>query len=39
MSSEIKCNEAVARYGAAAAAKLTNPAARGEPEDQLRTPF
>lgn len=39
MSNEIKFNEAIARYGAAAAAKLTSAAARGEPEDQLRAPL
>ena len=30
---------AVATFGAAATAKLTNPAAAGEPEDQLRAPL
>jgi hypothetical protein len=30
---------AVARFGAEAKAKLANPAATGEPEDQLRTPL
>jgi hypothetical protein len=30
---------AVATFGAAAKAKLANPGASGEPEDQLRTPF
>jgi hypothetical protein len=30
---------AVARYGKDAKAKLANPAARGEPEDQLRSPL
>lgn len=31
--------EAVARFGAAAKAKLSNLAATGEPEDQLRAPL
>jgi hypothetical protein len=31
--------EAVARFGIAAKAKLSNPSAVGEPEDQLRAPF
>lgn len=31
--------EVVARYGAAASQKLSNPAATGEPEDQLRAPM
>ncbi len=31
--------EAIARYGAAAKAKLANPGASGEPEDQLRAPL
>jgi hypothetical protein len=31
--------EAVAAFGAAAKAKLSNPAVRGEPEDQLRAPL
>lgn len=31
--------EAIARYGAAASKKLSNPAAVGEPEDQLRAPL
>ena len=31
--------EAVAKYGAAASQKLSNPAASGEPEDQLRAPL
>ena len=30
---------AMARFGAAAKAKLTNIAAAGEPEEQLRTPW
>ena len=30
---------AIARYGADAKAKLSNPSARGEPEDQLRAPL
>src|SRR5947209_11677589 len=30
---------AIARYGAEAKAKLANPAATGEPEDQLRAPL
>jgi hypothetical protein len=32
-------NSAVSSYGAAAKAKLANPAAKGEPEDQLRAPL
>lgn len=32
-------DSAVSRFGAAAKAKLSNPAAVGEPEDQLRAPF
>ncbi|MGA9581040.1 MAG: type ISP restriction/modification enzyme [Allosphingosinicella sp.] len=32
-------DEAVARFGAAAKAKLSNPGATGEPEDQLRAPL
>lgn len=31
--------EAVAKFGAAAKSKLSNPAAKGEPEDQLRAPL
>jgi hypothetical protein len=31
--------DAVSRFGKAATAKLSNPAATGEPEDQLRAPF
>lgn len=31
--------KAIARYGKAAKEKLTNPSAKGEPEDQLRAPF
>jgi hypothetical protein len=30
--------EAIARFGAEAKAKLINPSATGEPEDQLRAP-
>ena len=30
---------AIATFGAKAKAKLANPGARGEPEDQLRAPF
>jgi len=30
---------AISRYGAEAKAKLSNPAATGEPEDQLRAPL
>ena len=30
---------AVATFGASAKAKLANPGASGEPEDQLRAPF
>jgi len=32
-------SEAVSRYGKAATAKLNNPAATGQPEDQLRAPL
>ena len=32
-------NEAIAKFGADAKAKLTNPAATGEPEDQIRAPL
>jgi hypothetical protein len=31
--------DAIARFGASAKAKLANPAATGEPEDQLRAPL
>jgi hypothetical protein len=31
--------EVVAKFGAAAKAKLSNPAVKGEPEDQLRAPM
>lgn len=31
--------QAVSRFGSTARAKLANPAATGEPEDQLRAPF
>lgn len=34
-----KLNAIVSRFGAAAKAKLANPAATGEPEDQLRAPL
>jgi hypothetical protein len=30
---------AISNFGAAAKAKLTNPAATGQPEDQIRAPF
>jgi hypothetical protein len=30
---------AISKFGAAAKAKLANPAATGQPEDQLRSPF
>lgn len=36
---DITLRTAVATFGAAAKAKLTNPGATGEPEDQLRAPF
>ena len=32
-------DEAIARFGIATKAKLSHPAARGAPEDQLRTPL
>lgn len=32
-------NSAIAAFGAKAKAKLANPGATGEPEDQLRAPF
>jgi hypothetical protein len=32
-------NDAIARFGANAKAKLANPGATGEPEDQLRAPL
>jgi type ISP restriction-modification system protein/N-6 DNA methylase len=35
----IDLKKAIARFGAEAKAKLTNPAATGEPEDQLRAPL
>src|SRR5947209_12679534 len=35
----VELQKAVARYGAEAKAKLANPAATGEPEDQLRAPL
>src|SRR5204862_7459104 len=31
--------DAIARFGAAARAKLSNPSVTGEPEDQLRAPL
>ncbi len=34
-----KLQDAIARYGASAKAKLANPGATGEPEDQLRAPL
>lgn len=34
-----KFRQAVASFGADASAKLSNPAAKGEPEDQLRAPL
>jgi hypothetical protein len=39
MSSTDAFNEAIARFGASAKAKLANVAASGEPEDQLRAPL
>jgi hypothetical protein len=35
----VSVNSAIATFGASAKAKLANPGARGEPEDQLRAPF
>ncbi|HYE95757.1 MAG TPA: hypothetical protein VD962_06075, partial [Rubricoccaceae bacterium] len=37
--SDQKFREAISAFGASARAKLTNPAASGEPEDQLRAPL
>jgi hypothetical protein len=39
VSANLSLSEAVSRFGAAAKAKLDNPAASGEPEDQLRAPL
>ncbi len=39
MAQRLLLKEAVARYGATASKKLTNPAAIGGPEDQLRSPL
>jgi len=39
MPGTLVLKEAVSRYGAAASQKLSNPAASGEPEDQLRAPL
>ncbi|HEX3999365.1 MAG TPA: hypothetical protein VHX65_12510 [Pirellulales bacterium] len=36
---DLTLSSAAARFGAAAMAKLANPAAAGEPEDQLRSPL
>ena len=36
---KVTLQSAIASFGASAKAKLANPAASGEPEDQLRTPF
>lgn len=36
---KLTLDEAVSAFGAAATAKLSNPAATGEPEDQLRAPL
>lgn len=36
---DLTVEEAVAEFGALAKAKLNNPSATGEPEDQLRAPF
>jgi hypothetical protein len=35
----IELKTAIARFGAEAKAKLANPGATGEPEDQLRAPL
>lgn len=37
--SKLTLAEAISRFGADAKSKLTNPAATGQPEDQLRTPL
>lgn len=34
-----RLDEAISAFGAAATAKLTNPAVQGEPEDQIRAPL
>lgn len=39
MPAAIDLKNAIARFGAAAKAKLANPGASGEPEEQLRTPL
>ena len=39
MSVNLDLDGAIARYGAAATAKLSNVGATGEPEDQLRSPL
>lgn len=39
MTPPLSLNAAVSRFGASAAAKLSNAAASGEPEDQLRAPL
>jgi hypothetical protein len=39
LSMKLSLDSSVSRYGQAAKAKLTNPAVKGEPEDQLRAPL
>jgi len=39
VGANLSLSEAISRFGAAAKAKLDNPAASGEPEDQLRAPL
>jgi len=39
MTQDEQLAKAVSKFGAAAAAKLNNPAAVGQPEDQLRAPL
>ena len=39
MSAVLTLSQAISRFGAAATEKLNNPAAKGEPEDQLRGPL
>lgn len=39
MAKPLLVREAIARYGTAAAQKLSNPAVTGEPEDQIRAPL
>jgi hypothetical protein len=36
---KLTLESAIAAFGAKAKAKLSNPAAKGQPEDQIRAPF